>query len=272
MNDARHWLKRLRWIGLGLMVALIVVEFVLRDRADLAWLADGIERGFVLLVFGVMSVMVLGLMLHFLGSLLRPTDDGDWGEPLLQLRQPRWGAAVAVLALLAFGAIMAFAFQQLGEPGGPFDPPSQPVPLEAKVAVAFFGVIWVFLLIAFTVRTIRNPAWFVLTRKGFVYRPGDVSAGLVRWEDVVEIKEDAVLGSGPPGGPTLRPTLVIVLRNGHRHNDGYNPLLGMVVRLGTGVLRAQTGGRGDIYLDPTDFGARYEEVRALLHEHARYAR
>lgn len=272
MNDAQSWLKRLRWIGVGLVVALIVLEFVLRDDPATVSLADAIERGLVLLVFGVMSIMVLGLMLHFFGSLLRPTDDADWGEPLLQLRQPRWGAALSVLALLVFGAIMAFAFQQLGEPGGPLDPPSQPVPLEAKVAVVFFGVIWVFLLIAFTVRTVRNPAWFVLTRKGFVYRPGDVSGGLVRWEDVVEIKEDAVLGSGPPGGPTLRPTLVIVLRNGHRHNDGYNPLLAMVVRMGTGALRAQTGGRGDIYIDPTHFGARYEEVKALLHEHARYAR
>ena len=272
MAGARTWLKHLRWVWLVLILAAIVVQFVLHDRPDAVAVVEGIERGFVLLVFGVMSLMVLGLMLHFLGSQLRPNEDADWGEPVLRLRNSRTVSALLVLALLAFGAIMAFALLQWSEPGGPFDPTPQPVPLEAQLAVGFFGVVWGFLLLAFTVRLIRNPAWFVLTRKGFVYRPGDVSPGLVRWEDVVEIKEDDVLGSAGRGGPTLRPALVIVLRDAERYTTAYNPLLAMIVRLATGALRVQTGGRGDLYLDPVNFGARYEEVKALMREHARYAR
>lgn len=272
MSSARGWLKHLRWIGLGLILAAILVQFVLHDRPEAVAVVEGIERGFVFLVFGVISLMVLGLMLHFLGSLLRPNEDADWGEPVLRLRNSRMVSALLVLALLAFGAIMAFAWLKWSEPGGPFDPPPQPVSLEAQLVIGFFTVVWGFLLVAFTVRLIRNPAWFVLTRKGFVYRPGDVAPGLVRWEDVVEIKEDEVLSSGPPGGPTLRPALVIVLRDAERYTTVYNPLLAMIVRLATGALRAQTGGRGDLYLDPVHFGARYEEVKALMREHARYAR
>ena len=272
MSNARAWLKHLRWIGLGLVLAAIVVQFVLHDRPDAVAVVEGIERGFVVLVFGLMSLMVLGLILHFLGSQLRPNEDADWGEPVLRLHNSRAASALLVLALLAFGAIMALALQQLEAPGGPLDSPSQPMPLGARLAIGFFTAIWAFLLVAFTVRLIRNPAWFVLTRKGFVYRPGDVAPGLVRWEDVVEIREDEVLSSGPPGGPTLRPTLVIVLRDAERYTTTYNPLLAMIVRLATGALRAQTGGRGDLYLDPAHFGARYDEVKALMREHARYAR
>ena len=55
MAGARTWLKHLRWVWLVLILAAIVVQFVLHDRPDAVAVVEGIERGFVLLVFGVMG-------------------------------------------------------------------------------------------------------------------------------------------------------------------------------------------------------------------------
>jgi hypothetical protein len=87
-------------------------------------------------------------------------------------------------------------------------------------------------------------------------------------QDVVDIKEDEVItnGGSSRGGPVASKTLVVVLRDGERYVSRYNPVLGAVARLGTGILRAQTGGRGDIYIHPADFGPRYDEIKTLMRE------
>jgi hypothetical protein len=46
-----------------------------------------------------------------------------------------------------------------------------------------------FLFVAFLLRAIRNRSFVVWTDKGFLYEPGDISPGLIHWEDVARIKE-----------------------------------------------------------------------------------
>lgn len=268
MADANTWVARLRWVALAITIMTILGALVvIRYPGAWRWI-EAIERGLLFAVLAILSVMVLGLLLHFLGSLRRPAVSADAGEVVLELRNSRAGSVVLVVVLLIFAAIVAYALDLQTQPGDAFDPPVPPPTLEWRAVIGFFTVVWAFLLVAFTVRAVRNPPWFVLTRKGFVYQPGDTSPGLIRWEDVVDIKEDRVVSTGGNGAAAPRAVLVVVLRDGERYVARYNPILAAVVRFAGGVLRAQTGGRGDVYLDPVHFGARYEEIKALMIEHA----
>lgn len=268
MADANRWVARLRWAALAIAImTLLGALWVKRHPGAQRWV-EAIERGFLFAVLAILSVVVLGLLLHFLDSLRRPAVPADTGEVVMQLQGSRAGSVVLVVVLLLFAAIVAYALDLQTQSGDAFDPSAQPLTLEWRALIGFFAVVWTFLLVAFAVRAVRNPPWFVLTRKGFLYQPGDVSSGLIRWEDVVDIKEDRVVSTGGNGGPVARAVLVVVLRDGERYVGRYNPILAAVVRFAGGVLRAQTGGRGDVYLDPVDFGARYEEVKALMLEHA----
>ncbi len=269
MWNAKRWATRLRW---GFVIAIVIANAAIlanvwtdgRAGAD-GW-AEAIDRGFLFLVLAILSVMVLGLLLHFLGSLRRPAVPPDSGEVVLQLQGSRGGSVAMLIALLVLGAAVAYGLD-LQRQGDAFDH-AEPLTLEWRAVIAFFSVVWALLLLVSVVRAVRNPPWFVLTGKGFVYQPGDVSAGLIRWEDVVDIKEDQVLSASGSGGPILRTALVVVLRDGERYVARYNPVLAAVVRRATGALRAQTGGSGDLYLDPAHFGARYDEVKALMIDNA----
>lgn len=268
MGNANKWMARLRWGGFAIMSAAILATFWMEGRTDAGGWVEAIDRAFLFLVLAVLSPALLGLMLHFLGSLRRPAVPPDSGEVVMQLQGSRGGSVAMLIALLVLGAGVAYAFDLRGQGGSAFDHPAPALTPEWKAVIAFFSVVWAFLLVVAIVRTVRNPPWFVLTREGFVYQPGDVSAGLIRWEDVIDIKEDQVISASGSGGPILRTALVVVLREGERYVARYNPILGAVVRLATGVLRAQTGGSGDMYLDPAHFGARYDEVKALMFENA----
>lgn len=268
MANADKWMARLRWGGLAVVIAVVAIlaNVWMDGRPGAGGWAVAIDRGFLFLVLAILSAMVLGLLLHFLGGLRRPAVPPDSGEVVMRLQGSRAGSVAMLIALLVLGAAVGYGLD-LWRNGDAFDD-IEPLTLEWQAVVAFFSVVWALLLLVSVVRAVRNPPWFVLTRKGFVYRPGDVSAGLIRWEDVVDIKEDQVLSASGSGAPILRTALVVALRDGERYVARYNPVLAAVVRLATGALRAQTGGSGDLYLDPAHFGARYDEVKAPMIEHA----
>ena len=94
-----------------------------------------------------------------------------------------------------------------------------------------------------------------------------MSAGVVRWSDVRGIKTGEVLSAQGRGPSVLKPALIVTLKHPERHTAQYTPLLRLLVRVLTPVLRAQTDG-GDLYLDPDDFGADYDTVVRLMREHA----
>lgn len=133
----------------------------------------------------------------------------------------------------------------------------------------FFGIAH-FLLVAFLLRAIRNRPFLVLTNKGFIYEPGDISPGLVRWDDIAEIKEAELLyRPGSYSGPSTRTVLAVALKDPAKYAARYTPLLRLLNWLFTKVIRYQTEGPGDIVLVADDFGARYGEVKALVLKSAR---
>lgn len=153
------------------------------------------------------------------------------------------------------------------------------VPIDTtRVSIAELLIFWLFygiahlLLIVFLLRAVRNRPFFIITEKGFLYEPGDISPGLIRWEDVAEIKEAKLLfGQGTVSGPTTRPVLAVGLEDPEKYSAKYTPLLGMLNRLLTKAVRYQTEGPGDVVLATEDFGNRYGEVRNLLMEKAKAA-
>lgn len=81
-----------------------------------------------------------------------------------------------------------------------------------KIGFGAAIAVGVFLTVVFTFRLIRNPPYFVLYEHGFEYSPGGVSTGLIKWTDVLELREESVLNS-LAGTPGRRAVTAVVLRN-----------------------------------------------------------
>lgn len=137
---------------------------------------------------------------------------------------------------------------------------------EPLLFLFFFYLVAHFLLIAFTLRAFRQLPFFVATEEGFIYEPGDVSPGLIKWSDISEGAEAPLLSSGTTniGGPRVAPTIVLSLKDPDSIFAAYNPILRGLNKLATGVIKYQAGGVGDIVLAAEDFGRHYDEVRSLV--------
>lgn len=269
MTDSRahRLLARLRIAGAVLFVLFAAGFFLASELPWLARVGEMVERVLILGLIGFFGVMVLAFVLQFFSDLIRSEDD-NVGQPILVLRRPRTGAIFwLMLTVWLVGGLASLAFVPADvladiDLQNPF---AEDMSLEFKAAIALFGSIGLFLIVVFTTRAIRNRPWFLLGSLGFVYRPGDVSPGVVRWSDIREIKTGEVLASQGRNGPTLKPTLIVVLKHPERYTQRYTLLLGLLVRALTKVLSVQTEG-GDLYLDPSDFGADYEKVLALMRD------
>ncbi len=268
-SPARRLIGPIRIAALAMFLLFIVV-FLIADRVPaLARAAELGERAIVLGLIGSFGFMLLAFVLQFFSDLIRSEDD-NVGQPIVVLRRSRAGAIVwLVLTVWLVGGLASLAFVPADvladiDVQNPF---TDDLSLEFKAAIALFAGIGLFLIVVFTVRALRNRPWFLLGTLGFVYRPGDVSPGVVRWSDIAEIKTGEVLASRGRAGPTLKPTLIVVLKHPERYAQRYTLLLGLLVRALTKALSVQTEG-GDLYLDPDDFGADYEKVLALMREHA----
>lgn len=266
-SRAHRLLARLSIVAVVLFV-LFAAGFFL--ASELPWLARAgamVERVLILGLIGFFGVVLLAFALQFFSDLIRSEDD-NVGQPILVLRRSRTGTIVwLVLTVWLVGGLASLAFVPADvladiDVQNPF---TEDLGLEFKAAIALFAGIGLFLIVAFATRAIRNRPWFLLGSLGFVYRPGDVSPGVVRWSDIREIKIGEVLASRGRSGPTLRPALIVVLKHPERYTQRYTLLLGLLVRALTKLLSVQTEG-GDLYLDPSDFGADYEKVLALMRE------
>jgi hypothetical protein len=112
----------------------------------------------------------------------------------------------------------------------------------------------------FARRLITRPASFMMTDEGFEYSPGGVSTGLVRWSDVVALKEETVLTSGSGIAPRRDPALAVVLRDPDAYIARYpaplRPLLAMRAKMNSSPLVVR----------PADLGAEYERVKGMMQE------
>jgi hypothetical protein len=220
---------------------------------------DWVGLGVVLLFW----VVFLALAIEFLAReifRLRPRD--GLGRVILELGRSKGPARfVALLAAAVFVAglnIIIFRPDLIN-----IDP--QQASLTEHLAFWLFYGIAHLLLVVFLLRAIRNRPFLVVTDTGFLYEPGDISPGLIRWEDVTEIKEAELLArAGSAPGPTTRPVLAVGLRNADAYSARYTPLLGLLNRLLTKGIKYQTGGPGDVVIAAEDLGARYVEIRDLM--------
>jgi hypothetical protein len=253
------------WNFYGIMTGQAEVETLTdADRApETDWVA--------VTVVGLFWFVFLVLLVEFVArEILRRHPRDGLGTPLVNIGRTntllRFLLVIAVLPFVVGLNLLLFTPETLE-----INPTRVSLP-ELMAFWLFYGIAH-FLLAAFLLRAIRNRPFFVLTDKGFLYEPGDISPGLIRWEDVSEIKEAELLTSRGRSGPTTGTVLAITLRNPEAYAPRYTPLLRILSAAITPLLRYQTGGTGDIILASEDFGARYGEVKALMmrHAHARGA-
>ena len=111
-----------------------------------------------------------------------------------------------------------------------------------------------------------NTSYFIITKDGFLYEPGSISPGLILWDDIEEINEGRMLSKRRLWGSPFRTFLIVTLKNPAKYYSRYNVLLRIIVILLVKLTKLQTNKAGDTVLQPSDFGNRYEEVRALIIE------
>lgn len=216
-------------------------------------------------------VVFVALLFEFLArEIFRLRPRNEMGRVILEI-----GAARSALRFVPLLAVMPFVvgFNAIVFGLAPLDIDMQRVSLAEHLIFWLFYGIAHFLLVAFLLRAVRNRAFFVLTTKGFLYEPGDVSPGLILWEDVAELKEVQLLSRSTSfSGPGMTTAMAVALKDPAKYNRRYTPLLALLNWLLTKFVRYQTGGTGDIVLVAADFGARNEEVKALMQERVQATR
>ncbi len=271
MNESQlKIIRAMQWVVYPVAVVLLAAfawDVFSDSESDLFATASGVlgDVGdpFLLGVVLLFWVVFAALLIEFIkrevtGAFKR----SNLGAVLLEMSAPKAGIRfLPPLVALYFVAVLnaiVFAGEFLEIDPGEAD-------LAVQLVFWLFYGIGHFLLLAFLLRAVRNRPFVVLTDRGFIYEPGDLSPGLVLWRDVESLKEvDLLAGDTSYGGPGLRRTLVVSLRDPDKYIARYNPLLRLLYGLLISVVRIQADGSGDIVVEAGDFGRRYDEARALM--------
>jgi hypothetical protein len=157
------------------------------------------------------------------------------------------------------GAMAYLVFLQ--DPSRPLYEETAKIEGGAKVLFGFFILIGVFMTGVFGHRLIKNPAYFIITEEGFEYSPGGVSPGLIRWGDIVELREENVLTDrGGIGGPALELAVAVVLSNPEEYMAKYpaafKPFLAIRGKMNS----------SPILMRPSDFGRDYQSIMTIMRE------
>jgi hypothetical protein len=261
MSNARRWIGWIQFGALAIVGAAIIAEMLLKEGTPDVFAV--VERVFVILVVGVVGFGVLGLGWQALADLKRSPTEGVTGPVELSLQAPRAGLWALVLVLVLGGIAAAgwYLTRSRSDPG--FTPVAE-WELQFQLMGGLFALTWAVALLGFLSMAVRRGPWFVLTPRGFLYAPGGMSPGFVRWEDVTGLRETEIVSDRLRQGPMPERVLAVGLRDPAKYRARYNPLLGALVRLGGKIHGAQTGGPADILINPVDFGARYDEIKARM--------
>jgi hypothetical protein len=254
------------WILAGLTAVAVFLDIAGLFpglRQSVLPLSEGLGRVLILGVLGFFWIVFAALLLEFLrrelfGASQRP----HYGDVILKLGETqglvRFVPVLGTLVLVVLMNMVVFV-------PGTIDAEPEAIDLAPKLAFGFFYAVGHFLLFVFTLRAVRNRPFFVLTNRGFLYEPGDVSPGLIQWQDVAGVKETELMhGATSYTGPGVRMALVVTLKDPAKYSRTYNPLLRGLLAVLLPVIRYQAGGSGDMVLAAEDFGNRYEEVKGLI--------
>lgn len=261
MSNARRWVRRIQFGALALVVGAIVADALLADRFPDVFAV--VERGFVMLVVGVVGFAVLGLGWQALSDVTRSPTEGVTGPIEVSLQRSCLGACVVLAVLVVVAIAAAWLYRTMPERDPDFVPVADWA-LHLQLMAGLFVLIWAVLLLGVLSMALRRAPWFVLTPRGFLYAPGGMSPGFVRWEDVTALRETEIVSGRGRRSPQLERVLAVGLRDTAKYATRYNPMLGLLVRLGGQLYAAQTEGPADILINPADFGPRYDEIRARM--------
>lgn len=182
-------------------------------------------------------------------------------QTLYERRAPAWVHLAGLVPTVGLTSLMiyyAFLRQPEVDPFGRSDE----LGLGFKVMMGFFCLIGLILTGVFARRLVVNPAYFVLTDEGFSYAPGGVSTGLIRWSDIIELREEGVI-EGTQVGPRVSAALAVVLRNPEQYIARFprvlKPLFQLRAELNSSVL----------LLRIADFGRDYPVVRRMMEDRMR---
>lgn len=266
----RKILGVLQWIFYpvaGLMLLAFLADFFggYRYWTEHVWgFVDSVSDPIAVIVILFFYVVLAALFWQFLLiEFSRQRQRRKLGTPLIEIYPNRFVARfilplVAMFFVLGLNAIVFLP--------GMTELDTSSLELEPMLFLFFFYLVAHFLLIAFTLRAVRQLPFFVATEEGFIYEPGDVSPGLIKWSDISEAAEAPLLSSGTTniGGPRVAPAIVLSLKDPDSVFAAYNPILRSLNKFATGVIKYQSGGVGDIVLAAEDFGRHYDEVRTLI--------
>ncbi len=261
MSNAGKWKRWLQAGALAIAGATFVAQALFQPRYPAV--SAVVEGALVIVVIGVVGFGVLGLGWQALADLKRRPAEHVTGPVELSLQAPRW-ASWAVVLILVLGGVAAAGWYLARAGSEPDVTPISEWEFQFQLMGGLFVLIWVVALLGFLSMAVRRAPWFVLTPRGFLYAPGGMSPGFVRWEDVTGLRETEIVSDRRRRGPQLERVLAIGLRDPSKYRARYNPLLGALVRLGGKLYEAQTAGPADILINPSDFGARYGEVKARM--------
>ena len=262
MSRARTWVKWIQFGAIAVVVGSIAAEFMLGDQHPDVFAA--IERGVMLFVVTVVGFGVLGLGWQALSDLTRSPTEGVTGPVEVALHQSRPGTWVVLAILIAMAIGAVWTYRAMPELNPEEFVPASEWDLEFKVMAGVFILIWLVMMLGFLSMAVRRAPWFVLTPRGFLYAPGGMSPGFVRWEDVTALRETEIVSARTRAKPRTERVLAVGLRDPAKYAARYNPMLGALVRLGGKLYEAQTEGPADILINPTDFGDRYDEILARM--------
>jgi len=282
-DNQKKIIRKLQWIIYPVAI-LLLIDFIGKffsqspleaNKESNQWL-EQLDQVIMIAVFAIVGIGVLALVQQFFTkSLVKPASNGDAANArlLMKIEAPRQIAGNIILVLVALGFCLLLNVI-LFSPETIFEPEQiERFNLTDKVIFGFFYGLAHFLVLVFGVQLFKGKApIFIATEKGFCYEPAGISSGWILWEDILEVRTASVLnGSGISYGPRLAPVLGIKLINPDEYNTAaYAPLLQRVVKLAQQLNNYQTEGVGDILLNPTDFGNKYEAVVTLFEQKCKF--
>lgn len=184
---------------------------------------------------------------------------------LYEQRPPRWVHAIFLLPALGLSVLFIDLV---------FLPDRDLLPLTVEekfstleqVLFGAFTLIAVFMSGVLLYRLIRNPWTFRLTDEGFIYNPAGVSTGLIRWTDIVEIRDVPVTTQNSVvGGQAPLMTTGIILKDPHSYIARYPAALGVLFE-----FRKYDSGTPLVF-QFKEFGRDHDKVIALMKEQVRRA-
>lgn len=288
MNDKQKgFIRKLQWIFYpiaGLMLLQFLGKFLIAfsgdsssnsNSASIDAFLEWFDKALLWVVLGVTFIALVSIVQQFLvggSKVKRPVSDpASKANIIWQKEAPKMPLVRLLLFLVAIAFAVLFTLLVFFPQRILDERVLQNVGFQEKLIVGLFFVIANFLVIVFGKRLFsRQPPIFVATAEGFCYEPAGISSGWIRWNDIQEVRETAVLaGSRLRNGPSTIPALGISLKNPEAYNlAAFAPVMRKLASVSQDFRNYETEGVGDLLIDPVDFGNDYDHVKSLIKQYA----